>query len=388
MDRPLRIALVGCGKIADQHVHAIQRTAGAKIVGACDRELLMARQLAERFGIGEAFADAAEMVRRVQPDVVHITTPPQSHFTLANDCLELGSHVYVEKPFTVTAREAEGLIQRAESKGLKITAGHNYQFTLEMLEMRRLVNAGFLGGRPIHLESHWPYDFSDSAYAAALLGSRTHWVRSLPGRLLQNIISHGIAKLAEFLDSELVEVIATSHQSARLQSLGGGDVLDELRVLIRDKNNTTAFFCFSSQIKPGLNWLRICGPANSIVVDHMSGSVIRSRNRQYKSYLTYLVRPVVEGVEDIKNGWRNTKAFFARSLYHDFGMKELIEQFYNSIRTGGDPPIAYREILLTARIMDEIFRQIYGGSSATGRVPVSLPQGAAARLSQVAAQTL
>ena len=40
-------------------------------------------------------------------------------------------------------------------------------------------------------------------------------------------------------------------------------------------------------------------------------------------------------------------------------MKELIERFYHSIRTNGLPPIPYREIMLTARIMDEIFGQIY-----------------------------
>ena len=40
-------------------------------------------------------------------------------------------------------------------------------------------------------------------------------------------------------------------------------------------------------------------------------------------------------------------------------MKELIERFYNSIRVRGEPPIPYREIILTARIMDEIFAQVY-----------------------------
>jgi hypothetical protein len=40
-------------------------------------------------------------------------------------------------------------------------------------------------------------------------------------------------------------------------------------------------------------------------------------------------------------------------------MKELIERFYNSIRTADEPPIPYREIALTVRIMDEIFAQIY-----------------------------
>ena len=71
----------------------------------------MARQLAERFKIPGVFSDSQEMLKTVSPDVVHITTPPQSHFPLAKQCLESGSHVYLEKPFTITAEEAESLIR-------------------------------------------------------------------------------------------------------------------------------------------------------------------------------------------------------------------------------------------------------------------------------------
>ena len=103
--------------------------------------------------------------------MVHITTPPQSHFALARQCLEAGSHVYLEKPFTITAGEAESLIQLAENCELKITAGHNYQFTLEMLEMRRLVKEGFLVGRPVHLESYWSYNLGDLSTPAHSLAT-------------------------------------------------------------------------------------------------------------------------------------------------------------------------------------------------------------------------
>jgi predicted dehydrogenase len=115
----LKIAIIGCGKIADQHVLACRRIPGCEVVAVCDREVLMAGQLGERFGITAGFADAAEMLRAAKPDVVHITTPPQGHFSLARLCLEAGSHVYLEKPFTVTAPEAEELIRLAESRGLK-----------------------------------------------------------------------------------------------------------------------------------------------------------------------------------------------------------------------------------------------------------------------------
>src|SRR5437762_14081463 len=149
----LRVAIIGCGKIADQHVQVIRRIPDCTIAGLCDRELLMAKQLAERFEINAFSSDLRELLATTSPDVIHITTPPQSHYALARECLEAGKHVYLEKPFTVTAEEAESLIELAEHKHIKITAGHNLQFTLEMLEMRRLMKEDLLGGGPAHLRS-------------------------------------------------------------------------------------------------------------------------------------------------------------------------------------------------------------------------------------------
>ena len=354
----MRVALVGCGKVADQHVAAIHRIPYCEVVSVCDCEPLMAKQIAQRFGIPNCFSDLKEMLHAVSPDIVHITTPPRSHYSLAKQCLESGSHVYLEKPFTVTASETESLIELAQHRDLKITVGHNYLFTLEMLEMRRLVEQGFLGGRPIHLESHWSYDIGDLRYASAFLGNRNHWVRQLPGQLFHNIISHGIAKLAEFLDDELTEIIATAHQSEQLRSLGAEEVMDELKVMIRDTSGTTAFFCFSTQIR-GLNQLRVYGPSHSVTADIITGSLVRQRTRSYKSYLTYFVPPVKNAFEHLRNARLNMVNFLRRRLYQDFGMKELIERFYNSVGKGSPVPIPYREIILTARIMDEIFAQIH-----------------------------
>jgi predicted dehydrogenase len=358
----LRIGIIGCGKIADQHVQAIQRVPDCQVVSVCDQELLMAKQLGERFEVEKCFSDLAEMLGEMSPDVVHITTPPQSHYSLAEKCLLSGTHVYLEKPFTVTTEEAESLIQLAEDRRLKITAGHNYQFTPEMLEMRRLVEQGFLGGKPVHLESHYAYDLDDSSYARPVLGNRHHWVRQLPGQLLHNVISHGVARLAEFLDDDLSDIVARAHQSGKLQKLRGEEVLDELRVLIKDRSGTTAFFCFSTQIKPALSQFRICGPLNSILVDQASGSIIRHKKRNHKSYLAFFLPPLLNAREHLLNAGRNIVNFSGRKLYQDSGMTELIRRFYQSIRLKTPPPIPYRKIVLTARIMDEIFAQICSDS--------------------------
>jgi len=130
-------------------------------------------------------------------------------------------------------------------------------------------------------------------------------------------------------------------------------------VLLRDKYGTTALFCFSTQFRPALNRLRIYGPRNSLMVDILTGTLIRSPGAAYKSYLTYFIPPLKNASEYFRNLRLNVTNFIRQRLYQDFGMKELIERFYNSIRTGGPPAIPYREIILTARIMDEIFAQIY-----------------------------
>jgi predicted dehydrogenase len=362
---PLRIAILGCGKIADQHIAAIRRIANCEVVAACDREELMAKQLAERFNIPGVFSDVQQMLQSVSPDVIHITTPPQGHFQLAKQCLEGGSHVYLEKPFTVTAAEAKQLVALAETKNLKITAGHNYQFTPEMVRMRQLVADGFIGDKVLHVESYWAYDLGDTSYVGPMLSSKAHWVRQLPGQLYHNLISHGIARLAEFLDKDIDAVTVLSHQSQKLQSLGGQEVEDELRVLIRDRSGTTAFFCFSTQIKPALNFFRLCGLKNSITADFTGGDLICCENKSYKSYLTYFVPPLKAARQHFRNGLSNIYNFLRGRLHQDFGMKELIERFYQSIREKSAPPISYREIIVTAKIMDEIFRQVYPPDAAS-----------------------
>ena len=54
--RMLKVAIVGCGNIADDHCSQIQRIEGCEIVGVCDREPLMARQLSERFPVKRILA--------------------------------------------------------------------------------------------------------------------------------------------------------------------------------------------------------------------------------------------------------------------------------------------------------------------------------------------
>src|SRR5438105_3727766 len=94
-----------------------------------------------------------------------------------------------------------------------------------------------------------------------------HWVRRLPGGLLQNVISHGIARVAEFLQGEDPVVMAHAFTSRALAERAGEDVLDELRVMIIDEAKTTAYFTFSSRMRPVLHQFRIFGSRNGLALD-------------------------------------------------------------------------------------------------------------------------
>jgi predicted dehydrogenase len=363
----LKVAIVGCGKIADSHASQIQRIRGCEIVGVCDREPLMAKQLFKRFPIKRYFSDVAELLSESKPDVVHITTPPQGHYDIAKTCLDWGCHVYVEKPFTVWEEEARGLISLADEKGLKITAGHDDQFSHVARRMRSLVQSGYLGGDPVHMESYYCYEMARTGYAGALLGDKQHWVRRLPGKLLQNIISHGIARIAEFLPGESPEIIAHGFTSPLLKSMGETEIVDELRVIISDEGRATAYFTFSSQMRPTLHQFRLYGPKNGLILDQDEETLIKLGGARYKSYAEKFLPPVDMARQNLRNLGTNLRIFMERDFQMKSGMKYLIEAFYRSIVEGAPDPIPSREILLTAKIMEAIFVQLNQGAPAQSR---------------------
>ncbi|MFZ0821198.1 MAG: Gfo/Idh/MocA family oxidoreductase [Candidatus Acidiferrales bacterium] len=359
----LKVAIIGCGKIADRHAEQIRLVADCEIVGVCDNEELMAKQLQERLGVPAYFTDVRDLLDKAKPDVAHITTPPQSHYPLGKICLEAGCNVYIEKPFTVELSQAEELIAIAEHRNLKATVGHDAQFSDAALRMRQIVGTGYLGGPPIHIESYHCYSLSDPGYAKSLLGDSNHWIRKLPGGLMQNNISHGICKIAEFLPGDSPELLAYGFTSPLLKSIGETQIMDELRVIIHD-GPVTAYYTFSTQMKPSLHQLRLYGPKNGLILDDDQQTVIKVRGTAYKSYLEQFAPQWGYAKQYIGNSWGNMTKFLKRDFHGGARMRVLFEKFYDSISKGAALPIPYAEILRTSRIMDDIFTQLNAAKNA------------------------
>jgi predicted dehydrogenase len=180
------------------------------------------------------------------------------------------------------------------------------------------------------------------------------------------------------MDTETPLVSALGYASPLLRQIGESEVTDELRVQAWDGRNTTASFVFSSQLGPPTNGCRIYGPKNTLIVDNVHHTIVRATNRSYKSFLNYFVPPLAMAREYARNTRTNVSRFIRADFHDDSGLKHLVEAFYRSIIGDGPLPISYREILLTARVMDAIFEQLASGLSqdvrrTNSRTPESDP---------------
>jgi predicted dehydrogenase len=359
---PLKVAIVGCGKIADGHVEEIRRTGKATVVAVCDLELLMAEQLAVRYGIHAYYADFEELLERHGPDVVHITTSPESHYPLAARALDAGSHTYVEKPLTPDYATTQKLVEHALRRDRKLTVGWSPHFDPPARELRAAIATGAVG-EIVHVESFLGYNL-DGPFGAAILGDSQHWVHRLPGKLFQNNLDHLMNKLADFIPDDQPEVHAFgARRRRRLNGDATDGMLDELRVVVIGER-TTGYATFSSHARPTGHFLTVFGTAGTAHVDIASRTLTCEPSSSLPGAFGRLAPPFQKSWRYFREGTRNVRRF-RKSDFHFFaGMGWLMSAFYDSIRDDAPLPIAYSEMLRVSRMMDAVFAQLHQEGSA------------------------
>jgi predicted dehydrogenase len=111
--KPIRIAVIGYGKIAeDQHVPSIEANPRLELVATSSRS---------GQGVGEKFTDWRELIRSVEGlEAVAITTPPDPRYAIARECIETGLHCLLEKPPTSGLAEIADLDCLAQAQGVSL----------------------------------------------------------------------------------------------------------------------------------------------------------------------------------------------------------------------------------------------------------------------------
>ena len=360
--RTLRAGIVGCGKIADAHAEVLAFLPGATLVAVCDREILLAEQLAVRFGVPHWYGDVAEMLAAEALDVVHITTPPGVHLALTRQCIEAGAHVFLEKPLASTAPESAELIRIVEAAGKRLSINYWPNFDPPMMEFKRRLASGELGD-PIHIEAFIGYDLSGN-YGQALMSDPSHWVHRLPGKLFQNMMDHMFNRILPLFPDGNPEVHAHAWKyRPEVRNDSSDTLLDELRVFLKS-GRLSAYATLCSHARPLANTLKVYGTKATVEVDFNLRTVITAGTQRYPSALGRLFPPFQMAMQYLKQGRTNVSAFRQHRFHYFQGMTELLTEFYDAIRTGGPLPIPYAEMLGTARVMDEVIAQVYPGSNS------------------------
>jgi len=131
--KPLGVGLIGTGYMGK--CHALAWNAVAPVFGDVPRPRLavlaevsqeLAEQRAQEFGFERATADWRSVVSDPAVDIVSITTPNQFHAEMAIAALEMGKHVWCEKPMATSLRDAERMLAAANASGRVAVMGYNY----------------------------------------------------------------------------------------------------------------------------------------------------------------------------------------------------------------------------------------------------------------------
>jgi predicted dehydrogenase len=141
----IRFGVIGYGYWGPNVVRNIASLEAARVAAICDINPATVRRASQLYPKAQITANPSDVLLSTEIDAVAVITPVSSHFELAKAALENGKHVFVEKPFTSTAAQAEELIELADKKRLKIMVDHTFLFTGAVKKIRELLDQDALG---------------------------------------------------------------------------------------------------------------------------------------------------------------------------------------------------------------------------------------------------
>ena len=146
-DRPLSVAVIGAGAIADgSHLPALQAEGPqVRVTAVVDVDLDRARAFADRWQIPAVYQDLGAMLAEQQPDLAVICTPPGAHREAAIACLDHGIWVWCEKPPTLSLAEYDQIAAHEAEGGPYATYVFQHRFGSAARALRRQIRTGALG---------------------------------------------------------------------------------------------------------------------------------------------------------------------------------------------------------------------------------------------------
>ena len=145
--KKFRVAIIGCGGIAQTHLTAYKEIPEVEIVAGVDINPERLKVMEEKWGVPKKalFKDWKEMLKKIKPDAVDVCTPNGVHCAPVVDACLAGCHAMVEKPMAMNAEEAQSMLDTAKACGKKLMIGFVRRFGNDTRVMQDFINADTLG---------------------------------------------------------------------------------------------------------------------------------------------------------------------------------------------------------------------------------------------------
>lgn len=207
----MKYGLIGCGRIAVNHVKAAVAN-DFDFVAACD---VVPGKVDDLFGRAGYENDAVEryldhkdmLAEHPEIELVAIATESGEHAHIALDCIDAGMNLIIEKPIAMSIEDANEIIRRAKERGVKVSACHQNRFNVAVQKTREAVEAGRFG-KMSHGSIHVRWNRGRQYYDQAPW--RGTWMQD--GGTLMNQCIHGIDLLRWMMGGDVVSVYAQTRQ--------------------------------------------------------------------------------------------------------------------------------------------------------------------------------
>jgi predicted dehydrogenase len=198
MVNKIRLGVVGLGKMGISHLAIAGGNENIDVVGVCDTSKLVTAFIEKQTAF-RVFDDFHVMMNEVRPEAVIISVPTKYHAQMIEEVIDMGVHVFAEKPLTLDEEISKRLATKAEKTGLVNQVGYHNHFIGTFIEMARLIKKGALGEL---------YHFTAEAYGPVVTKPEDSTWRSKPeegGGCLYDYASH-VIDLVNFSLGEIKSV--------------------------------------------------------------------------------------------------------------------------------------------------------------------------------------
>jgi predicted dehydrogenase len=143
--KPIRVAIVGCGRISDLHQLGYCGREDAKIVAVCDTNKANAKKKAKEWGVEKVYGDYQQVLEDKEVDVVELVTPHHLHCPMTVQAAQAGKHISVQKPMALSAAEADEMILAADKAGVILRVYETFVYYPPAMRARQMIEAGEIG---------------------------------------------------------------------------------------------------------------------------------------------------------------------------------------------------------------------------------------------------